>query len=247
MSKQFLAVIAAIIIVFVGIVALTNNKSGSSGNAGGASPTNHVEGLGQDHVTLVEYGDYQCPYCAEYYATVKQVQAEYNQQMTFQFRNFPLESLHPNAFAAARAAEAAGLLGKYWQMHDLLYEQSVAYYNSNETLSNWVGASDPTTFFDQYAQQLGLNVNQFKADYASDKVNNLINADMNAGNALGVNATPTFYLDGKEIQVGNSVSGFEKLINAAIAQKTGKASPTGSSTTSAGTTQQTKAAPSKSK
>lgn len=241
MSKQFLAVVAAIIIVFVGIFVISNNNSSSSNNSGGASPTSHIEGQGQDHVTLVEYGDYQCPYCAEYYPTVKQVASEYNTQMTFQFRNFPLTSLHPNAFAAARAAEAANLQGKFWQMHDLLYTQSVEYYNSNETLSNWVASSDPSTYFDQYAQELGLNVPKFKSDYSSDKVNNTVNADMNAGNALGVNATPTFYLDGKEIQVGNSVASFEKLINAAIAQKTGKSSSGGSSTTSAGTTQQTHA------
>lgn len=225
MSKQFLAVIAAIIVVFAGILLITNNKGGGSGNT---QPTNHVEGLGKDHVTLVEYGDYECPYCGEYYPTVKQVQAEYNQQMTFQFRNFPLINIHPNAFAGARAAEAAAMQGKFWQMHDLLYEQNQIYYNSNQTASTWVGASDPTTYFDQYAKQLGLNVAEFKKDYSSSKVNDLINADMNAGNKLNVDATPSFFLDGKLIQVGNSVSAFEKLINAAIAQKTGSSpkSPT---------------------
>src|ERR1700721_4318235 len=122
MSKSFWIVVAVIVAVAIGIFALT---SGSTNNSK-LTPTNHVEGLGQDNVKLVEYGDYQCPYCGEYYSTVKQVVSMYNSQITFQFRNFPLTSIHPNAFAGARAAEAAGLMGKFWQMHDLLYEQNEA-------------------------------------------------------------------------------------------------------------------------
>lgn len=226
MSKQFLAVVAAIIIVFVGIFAISNHKSSSSGGSSGANTlTEHIEGQGKDNVTLVEYGDYQCPYCGEYYSTLKQVQAEYNQQIFFQFRNFPLVSIHQNAFAGARAAEAAALQGKFWQMHDLLYDQNQIYYNSNQTIKGWVGASDPTTVFNQYAQQLGLNVAQFKNDYGSTKVNDLINADMNKGNSLNINATPTFFLDGKQVSVNNSVSSFESIINAEIAKKAPHTTP----------------------
>lgn len=231
MSKQFWAVVVAIVIVLIGVFVFTNNNKtdGSSGSSSSTKPSQHIEGEGKDGVTLVEYGDYECPYCGEYYATVKQVQSEYNTQMTFQFRNFPLVSIHQNAFAGARAAEAASMMGKFWQMHDLLYE------NQNQ----WAESSDPTTYFDQYAQQLGLNLQTFKTDYASDHANNVINADMAAGNKLGVDATPTFYLDGKEIQVANSQQAFETLINAAIAQKTGHAASS-STPTSSGTTAQTK-------
>jgi protein-disulfide isomerase len=149
MSKQFLAVLIAVIIIFVGIFAITNhNKSGGSG-AGTGATTSHVEGQGKDDVSLVEYGDYECPYCGEYYSTVKQIAAEYNTQITFQFVNFPLESIHPNAFAGARAAEAANEQGKFWQMHDLLYEENQIYYDSNEEPGTWVGASTPLTFFNK--------------------------------------------------------------------------------------------------
>jgi protein-disulfide isomerase len=240
MSKQFWAVIVVVVLVFVAIFAFGQKSPGNSGSSGNGAVSNHVEGLGQAHVTLVEYGDYQCPFCGEYYPVVKQIAAEYNNQMTFQFRNFPLTSLHPNAFAGARAAEAAALQGKFWQMHDLLYEQNGAYYQSNETLSNWIGASNPQTFFDQYATQIGLNLSKFNQDYASNAVNGTINADLAAGNKLGVDATPTFFLDGKQINVGISVSDFQSLINAAIAKNTGKTSATTNST-SAGTTTQTKA------
>jgi protein-disulfide isomerase len=209
MSKQFLAVIVAVILLFVGIAVVSNHKTGGSGSGGTGALTNHVEGLGKDNVTLVEYGDYQCPYCGEFYPTIKQIQAEYNQQ-----------SLHPNAFAGARAAEAAAMQGKFWQMHDLLYDQNQVYYNSNETANTWISASDPSADFDQYAQSLGLNVTKFKTDYASTAVNDLINNDMNEGNKLGINATPTFILDGKQLNITtNTASVFEKYINAEIAKK----------------------------
>lgn len=218
MSKQFLAVIAVVILVFVGIVVITSNKSTTS-TSNSTKPSEHIEGQGKSGVTLVEYGDYQCPYCGEYYPTLKQVYAEYSSQITFQFRNFPLVNLHPNAFAGARAAEAANLQGKFWQMHDILYEQNDLYYNSNETYATWINASDPLNDFDNYAKQLGLNVNQFNTDYASSKVNNVIQADMNAGNQLNIDATPTFILDGKQVQIGNSLGSFETLINAQIKLK----------------------------
>ena len=220
MSKQFLGVIVVVILVFVGIFIFGSNKSDTptSKTSSTATLTEHIEGQGKDGVTLVEYGDYQCPYCGEYYPIVKQIEAEYNTQITFQFRNFPLVSIHQNAFAGARAAEAAGLEGKFWQMHDLLYEQNEAYY-AGQTAGSWIGASDPTPYFDADAQELGLNVTQFKADYASDTVNNLVNADMAEGNKLNIDATPTFFLDGKQIQPTESASSFQQFINAAIAKK----------------------------
>ncbi len=219
MSKQFLGVIAAVILIFVGVTVLTGNKSSNSGSKSGnstATLTQHIEGQGKAGVTLVEYGDYECPFCGQYFPTLQQVQTEFNQQIFFQFRNFPLVSIHQNAFAGARAAEAAGLQNKFWQMHDALYQ----YQNQ------WVSASDPTSLFNQFAQQLGLNVTQFKADYGSIKVNNLINADMAEGTKLNIQGTPTFYLDGKEIQIANTPSAFEKVINAEIAKKAASSSTT---------------------
>ncbi len=223
MSKSFIGILAAIIIVFGAIFFFTNQNGSKSGsNTTASHPTNHIEGGGSTGVTLVEYGDYECPYCEEYYPIVKQVVADEFSKITFQFRNFPLTSIHPNAFAGARAAEAAGLMGKFWQMHDALYNSS--------NWQQWSTSTNPDPFFNQYAQQLGLNVSQFQTYFASTQVNNLIQADMAAGNKLNIQGTPTFYLDGKQIQVGPSVSEFESLINKAIAAK-GKVSTTTSSTT----------------
>src|SRR6266404_8086437 len=193
MDKRFLGILAAVIIIFAGIFAISqssNNKSSNNGTSSGAQATNHVEGQGSKGVTLVEYGDYECPVCEAYYQPLKQAVSQYLPQIYFQFRNLPLTSIHPNAFAGARAAEAAGLQGKYWQMHDKLYD------NQNE----WVSSSNPQTFFDNYAQQVGLKVSQFNSDYASGKVNNSINADLAAFAKTGQQqATPTFFLDGNYV------------------------------------------------
>jgi len=222
MSKQFWGVIIVILAIFTGIFVFSGNKSNGTKNSS-AQPSSHLEGTSPSGVTLVEYGDYQCPYCGQYFPLVKQVQAEFADKIVFQFRNFPLVSLHPNAFAGARAAEAAALQNKFWEMHDLLYE--------NQT--QWSSATDPTTLFQGYAQQLGLNTTQFQTDYASSKVNDTINADMAKGNSLGITGTPTFFIDGKKVEIGGSVQAFEKVINAEIAKK--------GSATSAGTTTQTPA------
>lgn len=231
MSKTFLGVIAAIIIVAIGLGIWQSSGKHSQANG---KPTSHIKGSTKTGVTLVEYGDYQCPACGEFYQTVKDVNAKYDGLIQFEFRNFPLVQIHPNTFAASRAAEAAGLQGKYWQMHDKLYTENTKYYVAQQEgmpYNTWIGASDPTTYFNQYAQQLGLNVTKFKKDYASAKVNGWIQADKNKGESLGVNGTPTFYLDGQQLNntqlVGNnnqpSVEAFSELINAAIKKKTGHA------------------------
>ena len=192
MDKRFLGILGAIIVIFVAVFAISqnsNNKSSNSNSSGTSSgATNHIEGNNKAGVTLVEYGDYECPICENYYLPLKQAAAQYNDQIHFQFRNLPLTAIHPNAFAAARAAEAASLQGKFWQMHDKLYENQNA----------WVNSSSPIDQFTQYAQAIGLNVSKFKTDYASSQVNDSINADLAAFRKTGQDqATPTFFLDGK--------------------------------------------------
>lgn len=220
MSKQFWIALAVIIAILGGIVFVTNhnNRQGKASVTSSSQPTNHVEGSTSTGVTLVEYGDYQCPVCDNFYVATKQVAAQYSTKIIFQFRNLPLTSIHQNAFAAARAAEAAGLQNKFWEMHDLLYTNQSA----------WSASSNAQSFFSAYATQLGLDVNRFKQDYASERVNNLINADLAAfQNTHDDMATPTYYLDGKKLNNTDlidasgqpSVSAFAKLIDAEIAKK----------------------------
>ncbi|MGZ6004883.1 MAG: DsbA family protein [Candidatus Saccharimonadales bacterium] len=220
MSKQFMAVLAAVVVGFGLIFWFTgsknDNKSGGTSTSS-AKPTSHIEGQGKKGVTLMEYGDYQCPVCGAYYATVKQVADQYSQDIFFQFRNLPLTQIHPNAFAAARAAEAAGRQGKYFEMHDMLYEQQ----------QTWSTGSDPLPLFQSFAQQLSLDVNKFNSDYASAAVNDAIQADLAEFGKTGQQeATPTFFLDGKYLENsklidgnGPSVAKFGNVIKAEIAAK----------------------------
>jgi protein-disulfide isomerase len=220
MSKQFWIVLAAIAVILGSILVVTKHDRQSAAPSGSSGqPTNHVEGKSSTGVTLVEYGDYQCPVCGNFYQVVKQVTAKYNDKIIFQFRNLPLTSIHQNAFGAARAAEAAGLQNKYWEMHAMLY--------ANQT--TWSQSRDAEPFFKAYATQLGLNVAQFEQDYASEKVNNAINADLTAFSKTHDDmATPTFYLDGKKLDNTKlidtsgqpTLDAFSKLIDAEITQKT---------------------------
>jgi len=223
MDKRFWAVLGVIAVFVVGAIWISNNNKANAPSSN-AKPTNHIEGKGTTGVKLVEYGDYECPVCSGYYPTVKQVAAQFSDQIYFQFRNLPLTSIHQNAFAGARAAEAASLQGKFWQMHDLLYEN-----NQYEQQTGWVVSSNPLNdYFVGFAQQLGLNINEFKTDYASEKVDNAINTDVNAFNKTKqAEGTPSFFLDGKYISNTQlvdsngqpSVQKFAQVINAEIAKK----------------------------
>jgi protein-disulfide isomerase len=215
-SKQFLAIIAIIVVVLGGVFFFTNKDSGSGKSGSSAQPTNHVMGSASSGVKLVEYGDYECPYCGQYYPYVKQAVDAYKDKIQFQFANLPLTQIHKNAFAGARAAEAAALQNKFWEMHDKLYENQ-----DPNGASGWVASSDPlNSYFVNFARQLGLNTEKFKTDYASSSVNGSINADLAAFKKTGYEqSTPTFVLDGKQIHPGYSVEEFTKAFDAAIAAK----------------------------
>jgi protein-disulfide isomerase len=220
MDKRFLGILAFIVVIFIAIFGFSKHSSNSSsGSTSKTQATNHVTGQGKKNVTFMEYGDYQCPVCESYYLPVKEAVDQLSPDIHFQFRNLPLVQIHPNAFAAARAAEAASLQNKYWQMHDILYDQT--------NWQAWTTSRDPVSFFNTYAQQLGLNVNQFKTDYSSSKVNDVINADLEAFRQTGQEmATPAFFIDGKFINNtevsdsnGPSADKIVSLINAEIAKK----------------------------
>src|SRR4051812_21386031 len=121
MSKTFWGVIVAIILILGGVFLLTG-KHDTKTTSTKASPTHHVMGSTSTGVVLQEYGDYECPYCGQFYPIVKQVAETNKDKIQFQFSNLPLTQIHRNAFAGARAAEASSLQGKFWEMHDVLYE-----------------------------------------------------------------------------------------------------------------------------
>lgn len=208
MDKRFLAVVGAIIIIFVGFLVLRGEEKAGAPQTD-AKPSNHTKGEGAAKVTLVEYGDFQCPACKQYEPMVQEITTKYANDITFQFRNFPLVSIHPNAFAASRAAEAAGKQDKFWEMHDKLYDGQ----------DDWKEATPPNKIFEMYASQLGLNIEKYKSDFKSTAVNDTINADLAAGGKLDITGTPGFVIDGKKIENPSSIDEFSKLIDAAIAKK----------------------------
>lgn len=216
MSKQFWAIIAIIVLAFGGIIAFSGDKSEDTNSATGSSSssklTEHIKGNPDAKVALVEYGDFQCPYCQQYEPTIKQVIDKYQNDIKFQFRNFPLINIHQNAFAAARAAEAAGLQNKYWEMHDALYSQA--------NWQTWTTANAPQAEFNTYAKELGLDVEQFKKDFSSSTVNDAVNADQAEGNRLKITGTPSFFVNGKKVEISNSLASFEKVIDEALAKTT---------------------------
>jgi protein-disulfide isomerase len=194
MSKRFWAIIVIIGLVFAGFLVFGGSKDN---NGSAAQATNHVQGNTSSKVKLVEYGDFQCPVCGAYYPLVSQVADKYKDTIAFQFRNLPLTQVHPNAFAAARAAEAADKQGKFWEMYNLLYQ--------NQT--TWSQNPNARAQFEQYASQLGMNLAKFKADFASGSTNEAINNDIAAFKATNSKmATPSFFLNGKPIQVSELVA-----------------------------------------
>jgi protein-disulfide isomerase len=178
------------------------------------------EGDTNSPVSVIEYGDFECPACGAYFPIMQQLLQNYGSRVDFVFRNFPLTTIHPNAMIAAQAAEAAGLQGKYWPMHDLLYTDQ----------NDWVNDSTSTVvkdYFDVYASSLGLNVTKFDTDINSSAVANKIQIDMTSGNAAQVDHTPTFFINLTQIPNPTSYADFASVLDTAFASSTaGTASTT---------------------
>jgi protein-disulfide isomerase len=141
----------------------------------------HIQGPAAAPVTLVEYGDYECPYCGAAYPIVKELQAREGEGLRFVFRNFPITTSHPHAEQAAEAAEAAAAQGRFWEMHDHLYEHQR--HLENEDLRG-------------YAAELGLDVARFSDELAQHAHAGRVREDFMSGVRSGVNGTPTFYVNG---------------------------------------------------
>lgn len=186
MNKKAILVFV-VILAAIGFAFLPSRSSDRTD----AQPSNHVYSEGSSGVVFVEYGDFQCPACRSYYPAVKEMKEKYKGIVTFQFRHFPLEAIHKNARAAARAAEAAAIQGKFWEMHDQLFDTQAAWQDSN----------DPLSIFESYASTIGIeDIEKFKTDMRSSEVNAIITADLNEGRALGANSTPTFVLNDKKLE-----------------------------------------------
>jgi protein-disulfide isomerase len=172
----------------------TNARPSATRSDADDAPPAHVRGQQNAPVVIEEFADFQCPTCANMHTVVKQLVDKYPTQVAVAFRNFPLREMHKHAAEAARAAEAAGAQGKFWEMHDLLYDKQ----------KEWEVPDDARSLFMQYAQSLNLDMQKFTSDMDSSILAMRIVADERRGFALGIHATPTFFINGRELSFDES-------------------------------------------
>lgn len=173
------------------------------------SSADWTKGNPEAKVTIVEYSDFQCPSCAAFYPMAKELMAEYSDRVYFAYRHFPISNKHPLADDAAYAAEAAGKQGKFYEMHDLLFERQ----------NDWTRLSDPTETFASYANEIGLDVNQYTTDVASDEAVNAVSDDYFGGLRSQVMGTPTFYINDVALEsYPRNYEEFKAIIDAKLAE-----------------------------
>lgn len=204
----FIVVLA--LIIWGLIVAMGRTPASRDQNLGTPAPVgqnDHVKGPDNALVTIIEYSDFQCPACQAYYFVMERVLASSTVPVRLVYRHFPLAQ-HANAMPASLASEAAGVQGKFWEMYGLLFEN----------YSDWVDLRDPKPEFAKYASEIGLDLERFNTDMASSTLREKINADYEEGFKIGVNATPTFFVNGKVITNPSSYDEFKTIIEKAAGE-----------------------------
>jgi protein-disulfide isomerase len=196
-SMQKSNVLPAVIVVgvcVVGILLIALGKGGSSGTAGQVllgvpvRESDHILGTTTAQVLVVEYADFQCPTCQVFSPMLNQLQSDEQGKVAVVYRYFPLPQ-HRNAVNAAKAAEAAGLQGKFWEMHDILFKNQTA----------WENIVEPSAFFGEYAKVLGIDTAKFASDYASNAVANRVATDEADAKRNNLTYTPTLFVQGVRI------------------------------------------------
>lgn len=206
-TKLFLGIILSTVVIIAGAAFIFSRPA----NAPKVNPEvlvredSHKLSSPSATVTMVEFGDFECPACGAYHTVVKQLMEKYAGSVTLVFRNYPL-SAHQNAMISAMAAESAGKQGKFWQMHDKLYESQAEWGTSANARDLLIG----------YAKDMKLDMQQFTSDLDNADLKKRIDNDVTDGNILGINATPTFFINNVQINNPASVAEFDALLKAAI-------------------------------
>ncbi|MAZ56704.1 disulfide bond formation protein DsbA [bacterium] len=190
MKNHWIKFIGILVVVAIASSIVIANKAGKKANEDVVLEDSHIKGDTDADIVLVEYSDFQCPACAVAYFEVKDLMEEHGAQVSFEYRHFPLVSIHPNAVPGAIAAEAAGVQGKFWEMHDKLFENQTA----------WSKGSSPQAFFIQYAEDIGLDVDMFRRHLESSIIREKVEAQFNEARELGLTGTPSFFLNGEQMQ-----------------------------------------------
>lgn len=199
MSKEAKILIGIAALVLIGGVLLAIFANPQPKDPGAPLDTNsliregnHMTGSKDAKVNIVEFADYQCPACGAAHPILKRIVDEYkdNPNVNLVFKNFPLDTIHPNARISAEAAEAAGEQGKYWEMNDALYTNQ----------SQWSENPSPLDIFVGYAQQVGVeNIEQFRESVQIRKYDAVISADVSDGQSINVNSTPSIFINGEKM------------------------------------------------
>lgn len=189
--------------------AANNNVASGAAQIPAVSAGDWQEGSTTSSVTLVEYGDFECPVCSVYAPVLDQLMKDFGNKILFAWRQFPLESIHPNAALAAAASEAAGAQGKFWEMHDLLFQNQNAWVTQS--------TADAEKTFAGYATKLGLDAQKFQSDMSSPSVTGKIQSDYADDLKMGLTYTPSFFLGGKLIQNPQNYDEFKQLIEQSLA------------------------------
>ena len=206
-NKRFLIILAVIAVSFIGLIGYSKLTAPPKVTSDGSS---NVFGKLDSPVTLTEFVDFQCEACYAFYPTVKEVKEKYKDRVKFQVKYFPISNSHQFSRMAAANAEAAAQQGKFWEMHNKLFEGQKI----------WEQSQDPQQqYYDQYAKDIGLNIEKFKADIKDPKTTATINADLDEVKRLGGDGTPTFALNGEKIKnPENTVEDFSKVLDDALAK-----------------------------
>lgn len=198
---------AVVLLVVAGGIALAVSSNNQRQEATVAEleirADDHVQGNESAPVTMIEYSDFQCPACAQYEQILAEVKQQRGDKIKFVYRHFPLETIHPNAVAAGIASEAASLQGKFWEMHALLFANQTA----------WQNLGNPTDAFVAYAEQLDLDIEKFKADLEDESLEARVRRDLAGGESMGVDSTPTFYINGEQVRAGSLTADIVRMID----------------------------------
>ncbi len=207
MKKGVIIAILSVLFLVFTVIAIVASKQKASAPVT-LSSAGFVTGNPKSKVTVVEFGDFQCPACKAFEPIMRQLRTSYGSKVTIVFKHFPLKSAHPNAFIAAKASEAAGNQGKFWEFHDILYD--------NQEM--WAQLPDPTEKFVEYAKSLKLETDKFKKDLQDKKFEDKINSQEDEGINVGVSGTPTIYVNGKFLGVPAGYDSLKAEVDAAFSK-----------------------------
>jgi protein-disulfide isomerase len=203
MMKNPWVIVGAICVVLFGGAIWFSNLSSSESNEG-IEILSHTKGNPEATVVLTEYSDFQCPACAAFQPVLADLLEQYGDQLLLEYKHFPLFTVFPHSQSAAIAAEAAGQQGKFFEFHDRLFADQ----------QTWSSAAIPTTFYVRYAEELGLDIDQFRRQLRSTALRDKVRAEFNEAQELGLTGTPTFFLNGVRMSFDTYQDFSEQVVRA---------------------------------